>query len=122
MNVANLVNQWNTVAFNPTTTTLSLSPTTSIVHGSSVNINASVTPSSGSGTPVPTGNVSLSAIAAQLPQARFRPEPILSLIWVVVSSTSDLPGGRALHGDCILFRGYYVCAQCIADGVGHGRP
>jgi Pro-kumamolisin, activation domain/Bacterial Ig-like domain (group 3) len=59
VNVANLVNQWNTVTFNPTTTTLALNPTTNITHGSPVNANVTVAP--GSGTGKPTGNVSLLA-------------------------------------------------------------
>ena len=57
VNVANLVSKWNTATFRATTTTLALSPTTSIIHGSSVNVNISVAP--GSGTGVPTGDVSL---------------------------------------------------------------
>ena len=57
VNVANLVSKWNTATFRATTTTLALSPTTSIVHGSSVNVNIAVAP--GSGTGVPTGDVSL---------------------------------------------------------------
>ena len=57
VNVANLVSKWNTATFRATTTTLALSPTTAIAHGSSVNVNISVAP--GSGTGVPTGDVSL---------------------------------------------------------------
>ena len=50
VNVTNLINQWNTVTFSPTTTTFSISPTTA-VHGSPVNVSGSVTPNSGTGTP-----------------------------------------------------------------------
>jgi len=57
INVANLVNKWNTVTFRPTLTTLSLSPTTNLTHGQAVTVTGSVAPSSGSGTP--TGAVSL---------------------------------------------------------------
>ncbi|HZQ96193.1 MAG TPA: Ig-like domain repeat protein [Candidatus Sulfotelmatobacter sp.] len=49
VNVTNLINQWNTVTFNPTTTTFSISPT-SAVHGSAMNVSGAVTPSSGAGT------------------------------------------------------------------------
>lgn len=49
VNVTNLINQWSTVTFSPTTTTLSVSPT-SIVHGSAVNVSGTVTPNSGTGT------------------------------------------------------------------------
>src|SRR5207248_10819891 len=59
VNVSNLVNNWNTVIFRPTSTTLNLSPTTNISHGQSVTVTASVTPNSGTGTP--TGDVSLTA-------------------------------------------------------------
>ena len=57
INVANLVNKWNTVAFRPTTTNLALSPTINITHGQSVTVTANVVPSSGSGSP--TGGLSL---------------------------------------------------------------
>lgn len=58
VNVANLVNDWNSVTFNPTTTTLTLvqppSPVT-ITHGSPVQIDLAVTAKSGT----PTGSVAL---------------------------------------------------------------
>jgi hypothetical protein len=54
VNVANLVNNWTSVSFAPTTTTLSISPTT-ITHGQSVTLNVSVTSASGT----PTGDVGL---------------------------------------------------------------
>ncbi|HEY7097447.1 MAG TPA: Ig-like domain repeat protein [Terriglobales bacterium] len=56
VNVANLVNKWSSVTFKPSTTTLSLTPTT-VTHGQTVTINSTVAPTSGSGTP--TGNISL---------------------------------------------------------------
>ena len=59
VNVANLVEQWNTVTFNPTISTLTLNPTVNITHGSPINVNIAVSPNSGSGTP--TGDVSLLA-------------------------------------------------------------
>ena len=61
-NVGNLVSQWNSVTFNPTTTTLALTPTTNIAHGAPVAVNISVAPATGPGTP--TGDVSLLAANA----------------------------------------------------------
>ncbi|PYX69714.1 MAG: hypothetical protein DMG72_20240 [Acidobacteria bacterium] len=50
VNVTNLINQWNTVTFSPTTTTFSISPATA-VHGAPLNVGGNVTPNSGTGTP-----------------------------------------------------------------------
>jgi hypothetical protein len=57
LNVANLLGKWSSVVFRPSTTTLGLSPTSSLTHGQSVTVTGNVAPSSGSGTP--TGKVSL---------------------------------------------------------------
>ena len=46
VNVANLVNQWSSITFSATTTTLSLSPTT-FTHGADVNVNIAVSPTGG---------------------------------------------------------------------------
>jgi hypothetical protein len=54
VNVTNLVNSWGTVAFHPTNTNLTLSPTT-LVHGSAATVAVTVTPQSGTG--VPTGEI-----------------------------------------------------------------
>ncbi|MGA6951473.1 MAG: protease pro-enzyme activation domain-containing protein [Candidatus Sulfotelmatobacter sp.] len=61
VNVTNLVNQWSSITFSPTSTSLLLNNTNSIsvVHGQSVRVNIGVTPSSGTGTP--SGDVSLLA-------------------------------------------------------------
>jgi Pro-kumamolisin, activation domain/Bacterial Ig-like domain (group 3) len=92
VNIANLVNQWNSVAFDPTTTTLSITEQP-IVHGSSVPFTVIVSPSSGSGTP--TGDVSL--LAALNNDAGFFDYGIglfpLNATGSVASSTSNLPGG-----------------------------
>jgi len=56
VDVANLINFWNTVTFAPTTTTLSVSPA-SLVHGKTATVSGTVARTSGSGTP--TGSVSL---------------------------------------------------------------
>jgi hypothetical protein len=52
VNAANLVNDWTSVSFAPSSTSLSITPTT-ITHGQSVTLTVSVTPSSA------TGDVSL---------------------------------------------------------------
>lgn len=57
INVSALVNNWSSVSFEPTVSTLSLSPTTQITHGSPVNVNITVGPKTGMG--MPTGLVSL---------------------------------------------------------------
>jgi len=60
VNAANLVNNWSSVSFTPTTTVLTITPPsgytlTNIPHGQSVTFNIGVTSTSGT----PTGNVSL---------------------------------------------------------------
>jgi Pro-kumamolisin, activation domain/Bacterial Ig-like domain (group 3) len=92
VNVANLVNQWNSVTFNPTTTTLSIIES-GITHGSSVPFTVVVSPSSGTGTP--TGDVSLLAPANN--DIGVFDDSVgmftLSAAGSVASSTSNLPGG-----------------------------
>jgi len=63
LNVKNLVNNWGgaVTALQQTTTTLSISPTTGIVHGTTVNMNITVAPVSG--TVKPTGDVTLVSTA-----------------------------------------------------------
>jgi subtilase family serine protease len=92
VNVANLVNQWNSVTFLPTATALTLSPTVNITHGSSVSVDISVSPSSGTGNP--SGDVSLLAATGAI----FNMQTALDFFTLsgastVVSSTSQLPGG-----------------------------
>ena len=86
VNVANLVDKWNSVTFNATTTTLNLSPTSNIVHGQPVNVNVSVSGNSGT----PTGDVVLYPTIVGLGQ----PVPLFALSdGAVASSTGELPGG-----------------------------
>jgi hypothetical protein len=98
VNVANLVNNWASVSFKPTTSALSLSPTT-LTHGQSVNVNISV--SSLSGTP--TGAASL------LGSPNF-PTPGIGSFQLANGSysgaTSQLPGGT-----------YSVTAHYAGDGT-----
>ncbi len=92
VNITNLVNQWNSITFNPTTTTLALTPVTSITHGSLVSVNITVAPSSGTGNP--SGDVSLLALAGSGASAQTAVDGFtLSGTSTVVSSTNQLPGG-----------------------------
>jgi len=95
-----LVTNWNTVSFVPTTTTLSLSPTT-IVHGTPVTFTASVSASSGSGTP--TGDLAISTTSG-LP---LQKSEAIALSSGTASVPVDFfPGGT-----------YQVSAQYGGDGV-----
>jgi hypothetical protein len=97
VNATNLVEKWNTVTFTPTTTTLSLSPTT-ITHSQAVNVTAAVAPKGGPGTP--TGDISLLTSNHQAPG-------FFTLSGGAVTSTiSNLPGGS-----------YTVTAQYGGDGT-----
>jgi hypothetical protein len=98
VNVTNLVNKWKTITFKPTTTTLGLNPTT-ITHGQAVNVDITVMPQSGIGTPA--GDVSL------LSNYSSHPAMIFTLSGGVVSkATNLLPGGT-----------YTVIAHYAGDGT-----
>lgn len=87
VNVANLLAQWDTAAFLPTTTSLSYSPS-SVIHGSPVSINISVTPRTTS-SQVPTGDVSLyTGLSAGIDVGFFTLSGGL-----ISSTTNSLPGG-----------------------------
>lgn len=98
VNVANLVNNWSSVSFEPTASTLSLNPTTKVTHGSPVNVNIAVTPQTGTG--VPTGQVSLLTTAG----------PAAGMFTLssgsVSAATTLLPGGT-----------YTVMAHYAGDGM-----
>jgi len=90
VNAANLVNNWNTVTFRPTLTTLTLNGgnPVNMVHGQSVPVQVTVAPSSGTGTP--TGEVSLVTNSSINP-AGFA---FLTLSGgSATSNTNELPGG-----------------------------
>ena len=87
VNVTNLLNQWNSVAFTATNTTLGLSPT-SLTHGASANVSINVAPSSGSGTP--SGDVSL---LTDLPASLQGVTSLTLTSGAVSGTTSSLPGG-----------------------------
>lgn len=61
MNVNNLVTNWGSASTIATSTTLSLSPTTGITHGTNENVSVTVNVKPTSGTGVPTGDVALLA-------------------------------------------------------------
>jgi hypothetical protein len=56
VDASQLVNNWNTISFTSTSTSLHVTPTTA-VHGTNVTVSTNVMPSSGTGTP--TGAVSI---------------------------------------------------------------
>ncbi len=100
VNVANLANNWTTVAFDPTLTTLTLNGgnAVNITHGASVNFSVAVTPQTGTGTP--TGLVSL--LTSTGPAAGT-----FTLSNGLVSATTGLlPGGN-----------YTVTAHYAGDGT-----
>jgi Pro-kumamolisin, activation domain/Bacterial Ig-like domain (group 3) len=95
INVENLVNQWASATFNPTTTTLMLNGNTTPItvnHGASVTVAGTVT--AGSGTP--TGDVSLVAATGPsgLTPAQTGVASQFTLNAGAISgATSVLPGG-----------------------------
>ncbi len=94
VNATNLVNQWNTVTFNPTTTALTLNngQPVAITHGQSVPLLATVAPNTGTG--VPTGDVVLFTGNTLAPST-------MELFGLtggqVISSTSQLAGSAASY-------------------------
>jgi Pro-kumamolisin, activation domain/Bacterial Ig-like domain (group 3) len=104
VNVTNLVTNWSTVTFNPTTTvfTLNNSAAVNITHGQSVPFQATVTPNPGTGTP--TGVVTL-LTGNGLSPSTMQLFPLSG--GQVASSISDLPGGA----------GYSVWAHYGGDGT-----
>ena len=61
VNVNNLATNWGNASTIGTTTTLVLSPTTGITHGTAENVTVGITVKANAGTGVPTGDVSLIA-------------------------------------------------------------
>jgi subtilase family serine protease len=98
VNAANLASSWSSVIFQPTTSSLSLNPTTQVTHGSPVNVSVSVVPNTGTG--IPTGQVSL-LTSKGLPAGTFT-----LANGSVSTTTSLLPGGS-----------YAVSAHYAGDGT-----
>ncbi len=84
VNVANLVNNWDTVSFNATNTSLTLNPTT-LNHGTLVSVQSLVAPQSGGGTP--TGTASLVTAGG----AGYGFFPLID--GAATSTLASLPGG-----------------------------
>jgi hypothetical protein len=101
VNAANLVNQWSSYVgtFAPTTTTLSITPT-SITHGQSVNVTVTVTSKSGT----PTGDVGL--VGGPNSSNLGISYVTLGAGGTITEPTILLPGGT-----------YNVTAQYAGDGV-----
>jgi subtilase family serine protease len=98
VNVSNLADKWSTVTFQATVSTLSMSPTTNLTHGSPVNVTITVSPTSGAGTPL--GMASLVTSIGQ-------PAGLFTLSNGAVSGTTEiLPGGS-----------YTVTAHYAGDGT-----
>jgi hypothetical protein len=111
VNAANLVSQWNTVSFTPTTATLTITPPagytlSSIPHGQPVNIAVSVSPSAS------TGDVSLLGGPAGYNASCTSTPCNLGIDFATLSggsasgSTTMLPGGT-----------YGVTARYAGDGT-----
>jgi hypothetical protein len=104
VNVNNLATKWGTVSTVPTTTTLTLSSTTGITHGTNENVtvNITVTPKSGTAT----GDVSLMAKFAD-GTTRGLEQFTLGANGSVSGTTNSLPGGT----------NYTVTAHYAGDGT-----
>lgn len=107
VNINNLATMWGTVNTVATTTTLTLSPTTGITHGTAENVtvNINVTPTSGTAT----GNVSLIATLAGPNGATTQGIDQFTLASgkVTNAKTNSLPGGT----------NYQVYAHYSGDGT-----
>jgi hypothetical protein len=109
VNAANLVKNWTSVSFAPTTTTLSLSTTPAanpitLTHGQPVTVSIQVAPQSGSGTP--TGNVSLIAQTGSSSSNVTGVGSFTLSKGSFVGTTNMLPGGT-----------YGVTAHYAGDGT-----
>jgi subtilase family serine protease len=97
INVANLVSAWGSVTTLPSDTTLHLS-SARFAHGTPVNVNVSVSPESGTGSP--TGEISLKS-------DKYGPAGSGTLTaGAYTASVSSLPGGT-----------YHLTAQYAGDAV-----
>ena len=90
VNITNLINQWSSVTFNPTTTDLTITgQAQNITHGTPVTINIAVTTNSGTG--VPTGDVSVANDVG--PVDNFPVGTFTLSNGTASGSVYDLPGG-----------------------------
>jgi hypothetical protein len=100
LDVSALIGNWSKVAFQPTSTTLQLSPS-SIVHGTGVNITATVKANSGS--QIPSGAVNIKTTAA-LPLIPTRAITLAG--GSAITNWNFFPGGT-----------YQVTAEYAGDGT-----
>jgi hypothetical protein len=107
VNAANLVNKWSTITstLKPSATTLSLNPTSSIPHGSSVTVQINVTPTA-PGTGTATGDVALLSTSSASPPVAAGVTDFALTSGSVNSTTDVLPGGS-----------YNVTAHYPGDGT-----
>ncbi len=105
VNVNNLATNWGSVSTIPTTTTLTLSPTTGITHGTGENVTVGITVKPNIGTGVPAGDVSLIATFADGTTQGFDHFTLTSGA-VSGATTQNLPGGT-----------YNVIAHYTGDGT-----
>ena len=105
VNVNNLATNWGTASTIGTTTTLTLSPTTAITHGTAENVTVGITVKANTGTGVPTGDVSLIATFSD-GTTRGLDHFTLASGAVTNAKTQSLPGGT-----------YTVSAHYAGDGT-----
>jgi hypothetical protein len=105
VNVNNLATNWGSVSTIPTTTTLTLSPTTGITHGTGENVTVGITVKPNTGTSVPAGDVSL---IATFPDGTTQGFDQFTLASGAASGvqTQSMPGGT-----------YNVSAHYTGDGT-----
>lgn len=119
VNAANLVNNWSTVTFLPSSTTLSAtvngSPVTSIniAHGSTVSVTSDV--SAVSGTTKPTGQVAL--MATPNPTVNVAPQNVGPSLGI---EALTLSGGTASGSSVILPGGTYTLTAHYQGDVTFG--
>lgn len=107
VNATNLVNDWSSVSFSPSTTTLTLSPTT-LTHGAAATVNITVAHGTG-GSGTPTGDVSLIAHTSSPTASTYTSTTSVAAYTLtagaVSNTTNMLPGGT-----------YQVTAHYAGDG------
>jgi len=106
VNANNLATNWGSASTIPTTTTLTLSPTTGITHGTGENVTVGITVKPNIGTGVPVGDVSLIGTPIP-PDGTTRGLEQFTLANGAISGvkTQTLPGGT-----------YNVSAHYAGDG------
>ena len=105
LNVNNLATNWASASTIPTTTTLTLSPTTGITHGNE-SVTVGVTVKANTGTGVPTGDVSLIANLSSGDTQGLDQFTLSNGAVAGSSKTQSLPGGA-----------YTVYAHYAGDGT-----